>query len=169
MNKLTFVKQLAIVASIGFASQAFGHAGTKADPLPAAAAAKGVPLPATGKCPAGDVELWHRTTVPSNAPAHLKAACYTAANAKLVEAELYTGEKAPAAAAKGHAGTKTDPLPSAAGPLGVAMVGGKCPAGDTALWHRTTVGSNDPAHLKEGCYKKAVLAKVHAELYTSEK
>jgi hypothetical protein len=163
MSRAILVPTLALIASFGFASQAFGHAGTPTDPLPAAQASKGTMPHAV--CPPGAHELYHRTTQPNNDPKHLKAACYGPHELAAVQSAHYASEKPGAK----HAGTVTDPLPAAVASKGTAPSHPSCAAGTHLLYHRTSQPNNDPKHLQPACYKEADLKAVQAAKYAGEK
>lgn len=163
MNRTLLSVPLAFIVSLGFASQAFGHAGTQADPLPSAQAAKGS-QPVVG-CAAGSTLLYHRTSQPNNNPQFLQPKCFAAAVVPAVQATNYKSEKPGAK----HAGTQADPLPSAVASKGSTPATASCAAGSTLLYHRTTQPNNNPQFLKPACYKDADVKTVQAVKYASEK
>lgn len=163
MNRTLLSVPLAFVVSFGFVSQAFGHAGTQADPLPSAQAAKGS-RPVAG-CASGSTLLYHRTSQPNNNPQFLQPKCFAAAVLPVVQATNYAAEKPGAK----HAGTQADPLPSSVASKGSAPATASCAAGSTLLYHRTTQPNNNPQFLAPACYKDADVKTAQAALYNGEK
>lgn len=109
MSRAILVSVFAAI-SFGFASQAFGHAGTKEDPLPQSQFKYG--RPQLGPCPAGFTALYVRTSI-ANAPKNpgalpLVSMCFRNDSLADRRAALYDYETAPAPAPK-----VTTPTPQA--------------------------------------------------------
>ncbi len=99
MNRAIFAPTLAVIVSFGLASQAFGHAGTQADPLPSAQTQYGQVPWANGGCPTGFTKLYVRTKT-TNDPKTLRTFCFQNDFLPDRQAALYAGEAARAPAPK---------------------------------------------------------------------
>lgn len=98
MNKAILAPALAVIVSFGLSSQAFGHTGTQADPLPSGLTAYGQSPLANGECPAGFTKLYVRTQA-TNDPVTLQTICFKNSFVSSFQSALYPSEAAPAPAA----------------------------------------------------------------------